>query len=70
MNYLIRSIDTEKWKKFKSQCALEGKSIKQVILDFINEYANFSFDEFNAFVELKTKQEENSRETTSKRTNP
>lgn len=50
MKYLLREINEEKWKKFKSQLALEGKSIKQALLEFIenyNEKSELSESEFN-----------------------
>jgi len=57
----IRNVDKTKYLKFKSQVISEGKTVNQVFLDFINEYANFSMDDFYNFLDGKqeTKPEEN-----------
>ena len=43
-DYMIRGIDPELWKRFKSTCALNGVSIKKVLLTAVQEYSNNSVD--------------------------
>jgi hypothetical protein len=38
MNYILRDIDDELWKKVKSQAALEGVTVKEVILGLLRAY--------------------------------
>jgi len=38
MEYHLRKIDRTVWNKFKSQLALEGKSIREALLEFIEGY--------------------------------
>jgi len=38
MEYHLRKIDKTVWNKFKSQLALEGKSIRRALLEFIESY--------------------------------
>ena len=43
-DYMIRGIDPELWKRFKGACALNGISIKKVLLTAVQEYSNNSVD--------------------------
>ena len=62
--YLLRDIDENDWRKFKSELALEGKSVKQALLEYIREYSYLErendLSDFYDFVEGAKK--ENSRE--------
>lgn len=37
-SYILRNIDTELWRQFKSKAALEGASIKALIERWIRDY--------------------------------
>ncbi|MBT3634116.1 MAG: hypothetical protein HN641_12645 [Candidatus Marinimicrobia bacterium] len=43
-DYMIRGIDPELWKRFKSTCALNGVSIKKVLLTAVKDYSDRSVD--------------------------
>ncbi len=38
MNYYLKDIDPELWRKVKSRAAAEGKSIKGVIIELLKEW--------------------------------
>ena len=40
MNYLIRNINDDLWRKFKARCALEGITVRDWIIRTITNYIN------------------------------
>ena len=39
-DYILKNIDPELWRKVKIKTAIEGKTVKQVLLDALKRYAN------------------------------
>jgi len=40
MDYMIRKINENLWKNFKSRCAYEGKTMLEVIIELITKYVS------------------------------
>jgi hypothetical protein len=38
MNYYLKDVDPEFWRKVKSRAATEGKSIKDVIIELLKKW--------------------------------
>lgn len=38
MNYYLKDVDPEFWRKVKSRAAAEGKSIKDVIIELLKKW--------------------------------
>ena len=45
MNYLIRNIDRLLWSRVRARAVLEGKSVREVILDALRLYAGVEEEE-------------------------
>ena len=39
MNYLIRDIDPETWRRFKAIATLRGVPLRTLLLQFVSDYA-------------------------------
>lgn len=41
-NYLLRGIPQDTWRQFKARASLEGRTARETLLAFIQDYADYA----------------------------